>query len=360
MQIIKCEMCGSNDLIKHDGVFVCQHCGCKYTLDEARKLITDGPIEVTGTITIKKDNLAHIKKLGDEAYERGDWQEAYKYYTEVVEDDPADYERKFKRMIASASGITINTRSAINGPINHLDEYIESVENDTDLSYSIKEGKIVSACSLVTSRVVSLHNLAVDVYIDDNEKVIESSYKEFLDISSEILKLQTSLLSYEIAVFANYKKMKDDILLTMDNIISELLACTKKYNDSIDRGLTHYISNEGAQYCYDVAEFILNERRKIEPDYILPSRLVSPTKGGTGAQKAGCYIATCVYGSYDCPEVWTLRRYRDYCLGSSWYGRLFIKCYYAISPQIVKIVGDFKKKVTKKSERILVILKKKE
>lgn len=25
----------------------------------------------------------------------------------------------------------------------------------------------------------------------------------------------------------------------------------------------------------------------------------------------GCYIATCVYGSYDCPQVWILRRFRD-------------------------------------------------
>ena len=30
--------------------------------------------------------------------------------------------------------------------------------------------------------------------------------------------------------------------------------------------------------------------------------------------KKGCYIATSIYGSYDCLEVWTLRRYRDYKL----------------------------------------------
>ena len=31
----------------------------------------------------------------------------------------------------------------------------------------------------------------------------------------------------------------------------------------------------------------------------------------TRKKKQGCYVATCVYGSYDCPQVWTLRRYRD-------------------------------------------------
>lgn len=70
-----------------------------------------------------------------------------------------------------------------------------------------------------------------------------------------------------------------------------------------------------------------------------------PNFGGTGyshnsSNSSGCYVATCVYGSYDCPEVWTLRRFRDYCLDKTWYGRLFIKCYYAISPIIVKWFGD--------------------
>lgn len=39
----------------------------------------------------------------------------------------------------------------------------------------------------------------------------------------------------------------------------------------------------------------------------------------------GCYIATAVYGSYDCPEVWTLRRFRDNFLAENWLGRMFIR-----------------------------------
>lgn len=54
----------------------------------------------------------------------------------------------------------------------------------------------------------------------------------------------------------------------------------------------------------------------------------------------GCYVATCVYGSYDCPEVWTLRRFRDYNLAKTWYGRLFINIYYALSPTLVKLFGN--------------------
>ena len=44
-------------------------------------------------------------------------------------------------------------------------------------------------------------------------------------------------------------------------------------------------------------------------------------------------------GSYDCPQVWTLRRFRDYTLAETWYGRTFIRTYYAISPTLVKWFG---------------------
>lgn len=75
---------------------------------------------------------------------------------------------------------------------------------------------------------------------------------------------------------------------------------------------------------------------------LLKHRVIVNPDGTYQAQKSGggCYVATCVYGSYDCPEVWTLRRFRDYKLSASWYGRLFIKLYYATSPTLVKWFGN--------------------
>ncbi|MBR6314780.1 MAG: hypothetical protein IKR49_09135 [Clostridia bacterium] len=54
----------------------------------------------------------------------------------------------------------------------------------------------------------------------------------------------------------------------------------------------------------------------------------------------GCYIATCVYGSYDCPQVWTLRRFRDDTLKRTAPGRAFVRCYYALSPTLVREFGE--------------------
>ena len=53
----------------------------------------------------------------------------------------------------------------------------------------------------------------------------------------------------------------------------------------------------------------------------------------------GCYIATAVYGSYDCPEVWVLRRFRDYGLRKSAIGSLMVRGYYAVSPGLVERFG---------------------
>ena len=56
-------------------------------------------------------------------------------------------------------------------------------------------------------------------------------------------------------------------------------------------------------------------------------------------EKKGCYIATCIYGSYDCPEVWVLRRFRDCFLSKTRTGRLLIRLYYAVSPVLVRLFG---------------------
>lgn len=78
--------------------------------------------------------------------------------------------------------------------------------------------------------------------------------------------------------------------------------------------------------------------------------------GGQVSRYEGCYVATAVYGSYDCPQVWTLRRYRDYTLAKTWYGRAFIHVYYAISPTLVKWFGKkswFKKIWKKKLDKMV-------
>lgn len=41
MKQLTCEMCGSTELVKQDGVFVCQTCGAKYSVEDAKQMMKD-------------------------------------------------------------------------------------------------------------------------------------------------------------------------------------------------------------------------------------------------------------------------------------------------------------------------------
>ena len=67
-------------------------------------------------------------------------------------------------------------------------------------------------------------------------------------------------------------------------------------------------------------------------------RTVENTSGAATNNRSGggCYIATAVYGSYDAPQVRTLRLYRDDQLSRKLAGRLLIRTYYAVSPLLAR------------------------
>lgn len=127
--------------------------------------------------------------------------------------------------------------------------------------------------------------------------------------------------------------------------LSERDFAIKLYDSLIADGVDKYDSGTYSYMKSDSAYHGLKEKIKIHGSdiwrqeissegmkYLSSSYRPSQTNGG-------CYIATAVYGSYDCPQVWTLRRYRDNTLTKTLYGRLFVRTYYAISPILVKSFG---------------------
>lgn len=96
MKRLTCEMCGSTDLIKQDGVFVCQTCGCKYSIEEAKKMMVEGTVEVTGTV--KVDNSAAIENYLDmarNAIDASNNKEADEYCNKIIEMDTSNWEAWF-------------------------------------------------------------------------------------------------------------------------------------------------------------------------------------------------------------------------------------------------------------------------
>lgn len=97
MKQLTCEMCGSTDLLKQDGVFVCQACGCKYAVEEARKLMIQGTVDVSGS-TIKvdtSDELANLYQIARRAKDDNNGENAARYYDMILVKDPTSWEAAF-------------------------------------------------------------------------------------------------------------------------------------------------------------------------------------------------------------------------------------------------------------------------
>ena len=92
MKRLTCEMCGSTDLIKQEGVFVCQSCGCKYTVEEARKMMVEGTVEVQGTVKVDNSHLINnYLDMAASARDAGNNAEAESYCNKIIEIDPQNY-----------------------------------------------------------------------------------------------------------------------------------------------------------------------------------------------------------------------------------------------------------------------------
>ena len=93
---IACEVCGSNELIKQDGVFICEACGCKYTLEEVRKMTIEGTVEVVGTVQVDTtkqivEQVGKLVQLAKDAIANNDYDAATSYVEKALDlklDDP--------------------------------------------------------------------------------------------------------------------------------------------------------------------------------------------------------------------------------------------------------------------------------
>ena len=72
MKVIKCEMCDGTAFSKEDGFFICQNCGLRYSIEEAKKLMVEveGDTNAQNSTTVKGDasaektnKLENLKKL---------------------------------------------------------------------------------------------------------------------------------------------------------------------------------------------------------------------------------------------------------------------------------------------------------
>ena len=91
MKLLKCEVCGSTELTKKEGVFVCDYCGAKYSLEEVQSMFNNVRMDVSGS-SISIDNRSKIEalmKIAASSFDDGFYKEAGGKVEQVIETDPS-------------------------------------------------------------------------------------------------------------------------------------------------------------------------------------------------------------------------------------------------------------------------------
>lgn len=297
MKALTCELCGSNDIVKADGMYVCQHCGTKYTVEEAKKMLDVVKID-------KSDDVEKLLVLARRARLEGNSESAEKYYDRILQEDPNNWEASFFQAYYQA--------------------------------YQCRIMDIGPAAELVAARIITTIPLITE-YADDKEEAFLTMVDYSISIANAFANAANNhYINNSTADGAGVECKKriltvSEIFIPLGNLLKDRcsidtqLKVKKEYIAYVCKYRTFF----GADYGQKLYQRLTSEVKAEDPSYTPPTM----TTGG-------CYIATAVYGSYDCPEVWTLRRYRDTILAATWYGRLFIHLYYTLSPTVVKLFGD--------------------
>ena len=316
MKTLACEMCNSTNVLKKDGVYICQSCGTKYSVEEARKMMVDGLVEVVGTVEIDSSKeLTNLYQIARRAKNDDNSENAQKYYDMILVKDPNNWEANFYVVYFKAMSCKVaEIWNAANSISNSIDTVLQLVkENVTDLN---EQRDVIEELYLRLSIISNMLYVGATNHYEGIDESIKYSYiQEYVN---------NAAAATDIMYIAG-----DQIEAIFDDIYGGLCATAWEKGIEMHNGYIKLLQDKVAN-----KQVILNYVEKVKKynsTYQVP--FVDTSSGG-------CYIATVVYGSYDCSQVWTLRRFRDNILDKTWYGRGFIYIYYAISPILVKWFGN--------------------
>ena len=272
MKQLTCEMCGSTELIKQDGFFVCQTCGCKYSVEEAKKMMIEGTVEVQGTVKVdNRDSVATYLSMAKNAYDANANEEVEEYCTKIIEIDPQNYEAWFMK------GYAVGWQSTL-GKV-RIAETVNSFSNAIQFCPEDKKEELAEKCNGI---LLSLHKSLLSLrmkYFKDNPS--EHNLEEIKgDISSVIT--NTIKFMKKTGVYLNDLPIRlvMDMLPHIDDAWSKTWNEYSKDNDGhpSDRALKDFMC-EGDNIkalCEDILKRLLDE----DPD--LPASMQDVTKSLEG------------------------------------------------------------------------------
>lgn len=159
MKRMTCEMCGSTDLVKKEGLFECQSCGTKYSVEEAKKMLIEGTVQVEGTVKVDDSNkVDNLIKNAKTLFKDDKYNEAYKLFGDVLNIDTENYIAITYRGLCSAWSTTVASPK-ISDAVNGISRGFEIAQKQ------LGETKEYAAfCMDVVKEMSSISNACMNLY----------------------------------------------------------------------------------------------------------------------------------------------------------------------------------------------------
>jgi len=157
----------------------------------------------------------------------------------------------------------------------------------------------------------SIHDEKDILYVTKNMFLLVHSYSENAPDGDE------KLIAYDYIAYSPKEKTVQHVYQNCDYVNRHYYSREYSYGDSDSDGIAFL-------------------RRILNATNTQKEETSNATNNSNAKNNGGCYIATAVYGSYNCPEVYVLRRFRDNILRKNCFGKGFIALYYKFSPTLVK------------------------
>ncbi len=187
MKQLTCELCGSTNFVKQDGMFVCQECGCKYSVEEARKMMLDGGAGAPAPAPAKPDNTAAVENyltMAKNAMDASNNEEAENYANKVLELDPQNSPAwEIKGEAAGWQSRANNNRmgEAVNAWLNSI-----SYASEDDLD-SLRERIAGKYTNLFTAMLQLRTGNFGKIQSDDNLNSTFSDLKNGIDMMNSLM-----------------------------------------------------------------------------------------------------------------------------------------------------------------------------
>ena len=253
-------MCGSKDLIKKDGVYTCEYCGAKYTAEEAKKLMIEGTVDVSGS-TVKadtSDELSNLYQLARRARANDDDATASKYYDMILLKAPNSWEAIFYSLYYKATQAKIDEVQAAIGPINN---YGANIFGAIKIEITDKEEQ-KRAYMEVAIRMVLLSATA----FSSAEKYfnIDRNRSGFGNIQRWI---NEAFTARQLSFIAGISL---DNLFGEDNDAAELAVKALKQAIEQTQHMVGYLSDESKKAQREIVKEYTEKIQKYEPSYSPP------------------------------------------------------------------------------------------